>query len=112
MRKIKIIAGVMLGFTVMSALAGNEDWTGTYELKTSGGQMQTVTHKPTHVSFMFFTVGRCLSLSKGARLNGMEIMQDTELCTHSNINNFTMEVAKLGTIIKKDIKLGISYKDE
>lgn len=95
-----------------TAFAGSEDWNGQYIFQAANGQSYTVTHSPTRVSFLFFSAGVCLALSKNSSINGMVIPADVTLCRADNIETFTNEVQKLGTIISKTITMGSSYPSQ
>lgn len=103
---------LVLCFSLLSAtlsFAGAEDWTGNYKIKFSANDTVEAAHSPTRVQFMFLSAGKCIQLSKGAVINGVELKQDVNLCTNSKVEVFTAEVAKLGAILNKTIKLGPTY---
>lgn len=101
-KKIALAFCLFLGFSSYS-FAANSNWTGQYQVKMPNEQVEVVTHTPNFVRFMFFTVGKCLFLHKGSSINGIVFKEDVQLCTDSSIDEFTTEVAKLGTIINRSI---------
>jgi len=96
---------------VASAFAGTEDWNGKFTFQDSNGELQTVTHTPAYVRYLFFTMSSCLRLHKGASINGMVIPEDVNFCTNANIETFTGEVQKLGFITSKTVVAGSTYTD-
>lgn len=107
----KAVISMMLGLTLAtSAFAGSEDWKGTVTFQDSTGQARAVDHTPTSIQFLFFNVGKCLHLGKGAKINGMIVPEDVTLCTNSTVETFINEVGKLGLITNKTVTLGPSYK--
>ena len=112
MKKSLMVVGILGSFLAFNSFAGNNDWEGVFNFQDEQGKTQTVLHTPSKVSFLFFNIGGCLSLKKGSKINGMEMKEDINLCTKSNIATFTNEVGKLGLITKKDIVLGSNYQDE
>ena len=102
---------MLLGFTlVASAVAGSEDWNGTFTFIDSTGEARAVAHTPTGIQFLFFSVGKCLHLGKDAIINGMVIPDDVTLCTSSSVDKFINEVSKLGFITNKTVTLGPNYQ--
>ncbi|KTD31820.1 hypothetical protein [Legionella maceachernii] len=101
----------ILGFLGLTSFAGTKDWNGTFTIKNNNGDIQTVTHAPNYVQYLFFSSRGCLVFKKGASINGMTFQEDVELCTHSNIESFTGEVQKMGLIIDKNITLDSTYQD-
>lgn len=100
----------MLVFSWIScSIAGSEDWSGTFTIKDSSGSVNTASHTPTYVQFSFIKVGKCLHLGKGSNLNGIEIKENVDLCTNSNIETFINEAQKLGLIVNQTITRGPSY---
>ena len=107
----KAVISMVLGFAlVASAFAGSEDWNGTFTFQDSTGEARAVAHTPTGIQFLFFSVGKCLRLGKGAKINGMIIPEDVTLCTNSNVEAFIGQVQRLGFITNKTVTLGPSYK--
>ncbi len=92
------------------AYSGSEDWNGTFVIQDSTGEARAVAHTPTGIQFLFFSVGKCLYLGKGVKINGMEIPEDITLCTHATVEKFIEEVQKLGVITNKTIVLGPTYQ--
>ncbi len=110
----KTILGFMvfLSFANSAAYAGPEDWTGTFTITRTDGNQYVVKHTPTYARFLFFTMGECLHLRKGSSINEVTTVEDVNLCRVANIDDFTKEVAKLGTIIDQVIEAGPSYSTE
>lgn len=101
---------LVLGFAlVANAFAGSEDWNGTFTVQDSSGELRAVSHTPTSIQFLFFSVGKCLHLGQGAKINGMVIPEEVTLCTDSNVETFIEQVKKLGFITNKTVTLGPSY---
>lgn len=92
------------------AFAGTEDWNGQYSLDF-GGQVTSATHTPTKVQFLFFSAGKCISLTKGTKLNGVEIKDNVNLCTTQNIPTFTQELKKLGVLKSQKTVPGPTYQE-
>ncbi len=108
--KLKIMIAVILSvFLATSAFAGTEDWQGSYSIELPDGNTTTIIHTPTFVQFTFMRAGKCINLSKGSNMNGLILKQDVELCVASNIDEFTNEAEKVGTIIDKNIIPGSTY---
>lgn len=97
---------------ITNSYAGQEDWNGMYLIMRTDGEQHIVRHTPTHVQFLFFTIGECLELHKGSSINGVKMSEDAKICRDSNTDDFTKEVAKLGTIIDQVIDVGPTYYDE
>lgn len=109
----KIAFSIVLGLSLVTgAFAGSEDWNGSFSFKDNNGETHSVVHAPNYIQFMFFRVGSCLRLSKGASMNGFVIPENVELCTKTNVETFTNEVQKLGFITNKAVKLGPTYTAE
>lgn len=106
--KIKIIAILGL-FLATNIFAGSEDWKGVYSVKLPDGSKTTIIHTPTYVHFTFIHAGKCIHLAKGSNLNGIVFQQDLNLCVSSNIEEFTYEAEKIGTILDKNITIGPTY---
>lgn len=94
-----------------NSFAGKEDWNGHFTVKVSDKHWETVNHSPTKIQFLFITSSKCILLGKGAKINGIEIKENIQLCTDSNIETFETEVQKLGMITDKSIIPGSSYTD-
>lgn len=106
----KTILSMILSLSlVASAFAGSEDWSGTFTIQAHNGSVQSIEHSPNGVSFLFFRVGSCLFLSKGSRVNGLVMKEDINLCRDMDVEQFTVEVQKLGSILSKTITLGPTY---
>lgn len=107
----KTVISMLLGFALVTgAFAGSEDWNGTFTFQDSNGEARAVAHTPTGIQFLFFNVGKCLHLGKGAKINGMVIPEDITLCTNANVESFIEQVQKLGKITNKTVTLGSTYK--
>lgn len=104
-----LIAATIAILCVANANAGVEDWDGLFNIKTTDGKQNTVMHTPKYVKYLFFSAGNCLSFRKGSKINGVEILEDVNLCTSSSPETFTKEVAKLGVIVDKNVTIGPSY---
>lgn len=109
-KKIIIIASFSL-LIATNAFAGKEDWTGSFSVNLGTGSPGEIIHTPKEVSFLFMHAGKCLHLGKGSKINGIEIKENTDLCTDSNVATFSNEVAKLGPIVKQSITLGPTYSN-
>lgn len=110
---LKTITVLALSFICAnSALAGKEDWTGTYKVQASPTEVWNVQHTPTYAQVLFFSTKVCTVLGKGVNINGVVIKEDTSICVAENVPNFTKEVGKLGKIISKQITLGPSYSEK
>ena len=107
--KITTIIALALSFGT-AAMAGTEDWNGSFTIQDPNGQTKTIKHTPSYINFYFFTAGTCLFLGKGITINGLKINQDTNLCVSSSVEQFTVEVQKIGSLIRKDVKLGPTYQ--
>jgi hypothetical protein len=106
----KLALTLVLGISgISSALAGIEDWNGVFTVQDSDGRLQTVTHTPMKVQFMFFSAGVCLHFGKGSKINGIEFKEEVNFCTNSDIPSFTNEVQKLGVIVDKSVTAGSTY---
>lgn len=92
-----------------AAFAGTEDWNGIFTVQDANGRLQTVSHTPTRVQFIFFGAGGCIHLGKGSKINGIEFKEDVNLCTASDIQTFTNEVQKIGVIVNKTVTPGVTY---
>lgn len=107
-KKITII--LFLSCTLISlSFAGTEDWIGEFTIKISNAETQKVFHAPNQIRYQFFTVGQCLYLAKGTKINGHVIKENVNLCVNSPVEIFTGEVSKLGLITQKTIQLGPTY---
>lgn len=104
----KLILIAALGLSSV-AFAGTEDWNGVFTVQDSNGGLQTVSHTPTRVKFIFFSAGGCIHLGKGSKINGIEFKDDINLCTISDIQTFTNEVQKIGVIVNKTVTPGSTY---
>lgn len=108
----KTIVALVLSFVcATSAFAGKEDWNGAYKVKVSETEVWDVLHTPTRTQVLFFSSGVCTHLGKGAKLNGVVIKENIDICVAENALNFTNEVQKLGTIVSKKITLGPTYSE-
>lgn len=105
----RIFMGLAIACFWSSAFAGDEDWSGKFTIRNATGNIQTVTHEPTYIEYLFFHIGQCLFLRKGSSINDIVTEVDTELCTHARVEKFTGEVQKLGSILNKSITLGPTY---
>lgn len=106
----KITCSIIIGISLATtAFAGSEDWDGQLTFKSAQGDSYTITHTPNRVQFLFFSAGGCLSLAKGASINGFIIPADVKFCRVDNVDTFTNEVQKLGIITNKAITLGATY---
>lgn len=43
----------ILGFLGLTSFAGTKDWNGTFTIKNNNGDIQTVTHAPNYVQYLF-----------------------------------------------------------
>lgn len=109
-QKILLFSALLTIMSCSSAFAGTEDWDGQYNLDF-GGQDTPVTHTATKVQFLFFSAGKCISLSKGTKLNGVEIKENVSLCTTQNIPTFTQELKKLGPLKSQKTVPGPTYHE-
>lgn len=97
--------------SITNAFAGKEDWNGNFTINDALGSANHVLHTPTSVSYLCFCAGKCIELHKGTSINGIEIKEDVHLCTNSDVETFTAEVAKLGSILDRKITLGKTYSN-
>lgn len=107
----RIAAAMLLGLLSSTAVfASSEQWNGQFTFQTLQGEY-TITHSPNNVQFMFLRAGECLQLHKGSQLNDLVIPADVKLCRKDNVETFTNEVLKLGTLVKQEITLDPDYKN-
>lgn len=94
------------------AFAGNEDWTGKFYLLNTRGETSTIIHNKNGLDlFGFMHIGKRFSFSKGSSLNGFVASENGVLEVEMNIQDFTREVSKLGTVTNKEIAPGSTYHE-
>ncbi len=108
MKKLPLI--FLIGLSVTSnSFAEKSDWNGKFIIDNNT-QSISVEHTPTNVIFQsMITAKTCVSFGKGACFNGIKFKEDLNFCTATNADDFTKEVAKLGPILSRDVKLGPNY---
>ena len=92
-----------------NVFAGKEDWQGTFTVVATNGEKVAVTHAPNGVGFSFLHAGQTIHLQQGSTINGFKVKEGVALLTNSNVEEFSTEVTKLGTIVDKTITLGPTY---
>ena len=105
----KLIMASLLCFVGSTGFADINDWNGTFTIRHNNGTIQTVTHTPAYVQYLFIYSGECTVLGKGVSINGIKFQDNIRLCTHSTVEKFTDEVQKMGLIVNKRIALGSTY---
>lgn len=108
LKKLAIVALIWASWSTVS-LAGPEDWQGTFTVADQAGNLQTINHTPTKVSYGFLSAGGCVNIGAGTTLNGTFFPNGLHLCTNLSIDAFTTEVANIGTIVAKNIVPGPTY---
>jgi len=99
----------LLCFSTGVVFAGSEDWEGSFTIQDAKGATMLITHSPDHVKAGWATAGNAITFSKNVHMNGFDIAADGTLGVHMNVDTFTAEAAKWGSIVNKEIHLGPSY---